>query len=874
MNTEHTLVYDAPATDWLEALPLGNGRLGAMVFGGRPLTGDAAPAGILEHRFQLNDGSAWSGSPQSQDLEPTFSRERANRILATSRRLIREGDFAAAHEALKELQHRHSQSYLPFADLFLTVAPSDVPGSTPDTNTDTDTGTHGGNPPKDYRRSLDLARAVNSTSYQVDGHTVRMAAFASHDPSVLVISVETDAPGGLDLAVRLDSQLRILRRSSSPSLAALELKMPSDVAPSHDGGLAAYSDDDALSLQGAVVAVWEHDGTAAADTRDDDGGLAATGVRRAVTYVATETTFMGLGQRPEGTASDSAAAARETLDAAMAAGHEALLARHEDSHGRLYDSSRISLDVPAWTGTNTGRRLLAANAHPDGPLAADPGLAALLFNYGRYLLISSSRTGPAGSRKGTAWRGTPANLQGIWNDRLPAPWSSNFTTNINLQMNYWGAEPTGLAECSEPLFALIEAMQKTGAATAQEYYGARGWAVHHNSDVWGYSKPVGHGAHSPEWSYWPMAGLWLVRHLWEHLQFSDPADGGPVDGGPAGPASAGAVAGTGSFARDTAWPAIRGAAEFALDLLVEFPDGTLGTSPSTSPENSFTAGNAGPGQASVRAAAAESSTMDLTLIGDVFRMLCSLAEELDMDGDPVVAEARAALPRIPEPAPGRNGRLREWLADPEEWEPEHRHVSHLYLAYPGDTPLSPGLEAAVSASLDGRGDDSTGWSLAWKILLRARLRQPGKVSDLFRLYFRDMATDRGGHSGGLYANLFGAHPPFQIDGNFGFVAGLAECLVQSHRRQGSLQEIELLPALPVELPDGAASRLRARPGVEVDLEWRDGLLSAATFTSPCQRQVLIRYGGSVQELHLEPRQATVLNLASFEGSFHGAALPS
>lgn len=873
MRTEHTLVYDAPAADWLEALPLGNGRLGAMVFGGRPIAGDSVPVGTLEHRFQLNDGSAWSGSSHSQALEPVFSRERADRILGTSRRQISAGDFAAAHETLKELQHRHSQSYLPFADLFLTATLSEVPGPAPDTGAETDTS----HPPEAYRRSLDLARAVNSTSYQVDGHTVRVEAFASHDPSVLVISVETDAPGGLDLALRLDSQLRILRRSSSPALAALELKMPSDVAPSHGGGLVEYSDDDSFSLQGAVVAAWEHNGAAVAvntaDSTDDDG-LSATGIRDAVIYVTTETTFMGLGQRPEGTASDAVAAARDTLDAAMAAGRDALLASHEDSHGRLYDSSRISLGVPAWTGTNTAYRLLAANAHPDGPLAADPGLAALLFNYGRYLLISSSRTGPPGSRKATAWRGTPANLQGIWNDQLPAPWSSNFTTNINLQMNYWGAEPTGLAECAGPLFALIGALQETGSATAQEYYGARGWAVHHNSDIWGYSKPVGHGAHSPEWSFWPMAGLWLVRHLWEHLQFGE---GTSDDGGQSGAASAEVAAGAGRFTRDSAWPAIRGAAEFALDLMVEFPDGTVGTSPSTSPENSFTVANVVPDQPGRRAAAGESSTLDLTLIRDVFQMLCSLAAELGMEEDSVVAEARAALPRLPEPAPGRNGRLREWLADPEEWEPEHRHVSHLYLAYPGDTPLSPELEAAVSASLDGRGDDSTGWSLAWKVLLRARLRQPGKVSDLLKLFFRDMTTGRGSHSGGLYPNLFGAHPPFQIDGNFGFVAGLAECLLQSHRTQGSLQEIELLPALPAELSDGAASRLRARPGVEVDLEWRDGLLTAATLTSPLQRQVLIRYGRCVQEIQLEPGQATALNLASFVGSFQNfddAALPS
>lgn len=614
--------------------------------------------------------------------------------------------------------------------------------------------------------------------------------------------------------------------------------MPVDVVPSHDGGGVQYSDDDSLSLQGALAVSWEHDGKPAGDPngRMDDGGLAATGVRRAVIYVTTETTFRGIGVPPEGSAAEAWAAAEARLRHAARLGPDELLARNTESHARLYNNARVSLDAPAWIGTSTSERLLAANAHPGGPLAADPGLAALLFNYGRYLLISSSRTADPDAGKGSAWKGTPANLQGIWNDELPAPWSSNFTTNINLQMNYWGAEPAGLAECTGPLFALIEALQSTGAATAREYYGARGWTAHHNSDIWAYSKPTGHGGHSPEWSFWPMAGLWLVRHLWEHLQFDAETDR------------------RAAFARDAAWPAIRGAAQFALDLMVEFPDGSLGTSPSTSPENNFLDG----GQP---AAAGESSTLDLTLIRDVFGMLGSLASELGLEDDAVAAAAREALPRLPEPSTGRDGKLREWLADPPEAEPDHRHLSHLYLAYPGDAALSRELESAVSISLDGRGDESTGWSLAWKILLRARLRQANKVSDLFRLFFRDMATGRGGHSGGLYPNLFGAHPPFQIDGNFGFVAGLAECLVQSHRTtQDGLPEIELLPALPAELSDGGTAVLRARPGVEVDLEWKAGVLTVATFGSSVPRAVMIRYGHRTQELNLVPGQLTSLDL--------------
>jgi alpha-L-fucosidase 2 len=360
---------------------------------------------------------------------------------------------------------------------------------------------------------------------------------------------------------------------------------------------------------------------------------------------------------------------------------------------------------------------------------------------------------------------------------------------------------------------------------------------------------VGHGSHSPEWAYWPMAGLWLVRHLWEHLQFGSTDSSADAD-----------TFAADTFARDTAWPAIRGAAEFALDLLVSFPDGSLGTIPSTSPENTFAAPDPSSG-ARVQGAAARSSTMDLALTGDVFRMLDALARRLGLEDDPVASAARRALPRLPEPAPGRGGKLREWLDDPEEWELGHRHVSHLYLAFPGDTPLTPGLEAAVRASLDGRGDEATGWSLAWKILLRARLRQAGKVSDLFRLYFRDMGTPRGGQSGGLYPNLFGAHPPFQIDGNLGFVAALAECLVQSHRTTDGLQEIELLPALPSQLPAGRAEGLRARLGVEVDLNWQDGRLVRATLSAGKRVKVLVRYGAAAAEAHLQPGKPAVITVS-------------
>lgn len=845
MHPDDALVYDRPADNWLEALPLGNGFLGAMVFGGPQ-----------HHRFQMNHGTAWSGSPHSQELEPHFSRQEAAAILARVRELIASENYPAAHETLKALQHRHSQTFLPFSDLVLSLSP--VQGAKVD----------GAEAPKNYSRSLDLARGVNSTRYTISGHEVRVEAFISSTPSVLVVTVNTELPGGLDISLAIDSPLLVTKRTGAVRHSAgthvqagLELKLPADVAPSHGTGEIRYSDDDSLSLQGAVTALLEHDGvtgTASAGTgpvATEDGAEGvvgakdpwATGVKHAAIYVSGATTFDGMGRQPRGTAAEVAEALSATLEAARTMGPESLLRRHEENHGALYRSTSLRLGVgdrragePA--GTNTAQRLALANAHAEGPLAADPGLAALLFNYGRYLLISSSRPG-----------GTPANLQGIWNDKMLPPWSSNFTTNVNLEMNYWGAEVAGLGECVEPLFGLIDAFQVTGAATAKEYYGARGWAVHHNSDIWGYSKPVGHGIDSPEWSFWPMAGAWLVRHLWEHLQFGANRD----------------------FAIRRAWPAIRGQAEFLLDLLIEFPDGSLGTSPSTSPENSFKADSDGsgvhrPGMDSagtnqpVKAAVAASSSMDLTLCRDVLTMVGSLAATLGLEDDPVVKEARAALPRIPLPAPGANGRLREWLADPPEWEEEHRHVSHLYLAYPGDEPLDAELEAAVRASLDGRGDDSTGWSLAWKMVMRARLRQPEKVTALMRLFFRCIPDGDGqvAFGGGLYPNLFAAHPPFQIDGNLGYIAAVAECLIQSHRG-----EIELLPALPAELSDGEVSGLRARPGVAVSLTWRSGKLETASFAllpgSPSGRTLRIRYGGRTQEVVVDAQGETKLDPAGW-----------
>ena len=782
------LRFDRPAERWVDALPLGNGHLGVMVHGG-----------IDAEHLQVNDATAWSGSPASEHAAPVVDAATAREALAAARAAVAAQDFEEADQQVRRLQHRHTQAYLPFADVRIASAVSGA-GSVGAT------ATAGAEPVvTGYRRGLDLATACSSVRYLVDGYEVRRRVVVSHPHDVAVLTIQTDHPHGLDLSITLGSPLRVVGSGASSRDAWLTLRTPADVWPRHDAGEdpVRYSADPAASMAGAVALSWTHDGAdATAHAASTTHGVttattAATGVRTATVVLSTRTTFAGLGVAPVGSAADALAQARARVSAAVDAGVGQVLREQQADHGGLYDRVRLHLGRPPTADgptvdLPTDERLRRAGADPRGPLAADPALAALLYDLGRYLLLSSSRPG-----------GPPATLQGIWNDQLPAPWSANYTTNINLEMNYWPAEVSNLSELTAPLFDLIDALAVTGAATAQRLYGAPGWVAHHNTDAWAYSQPVGAGRHDPKWAFWPLAGPWLVRHLGEHLAF------GADD----------------AFAR-RAWPPVRSCAEFVLHWLVDLPDGRLGTSPSTSPENVFARPDGG--EASVDA----SSTMDLALIADLLRLVATLAGRLDLADDDVVRRAAAALPRIPTPAPGRDGLVPEWLADRPQPDPTHRHLSHLSFAFPGDRPLSPALHAAVSGSLDARGDEATGWSLAWKVALRARLRQPAKVGDLLRLVFRAADPARGAWSGGLYPNLFAAHPPFQIDGNLGYVAGLTECLLQSHAGA-----IELLPSLPAELASGSVTGLVARPGVAVSLRWEPDAHGAATLVQASFRAI-------------------------------------
>jgi alpha-L-fucosidase 2 len=727
------LWYDSPAETFTQALPLGNGSLGAMCYGAVGLD-----------RIRLNDETAWSGSIDSELASSPQSAELNQEGLRRARASISAGHYQDAAAALAPLTQPHTQAYLPFADLLLEI-----------------TGTDGAT---NYRRSLDLRTATHSHCYDIVGGRVEQSVFISAAAAVMVIELSISTTAGSTLCLDLDSQLKVSARVRGSDELGLLLQLPCDVAPTHATAPTAvtYSSDAARSLQGAAVLGWEHDGL----DRPDDRTLSATGVHLARIVVSTATTFTALGQPASGTAHTAHDRARSCVRRALLAGVPEITAAHLADHAALYDRVDIALVSPQTTPRflPTDQRVTAS---PD-----DPALAALLFNFGRYLLISSSRAG-----------GLPATLQGLWNEQMQPPWSCNYTVNINTQMNYWAAESVNLAQSHEPLFDLVDALAIRGTTTAQRLYGARGWVTHHNTDAWAFTSPV---AGDASWSFWPLAPAWLATHLWEHVRYGGDAE----------------------FAAKRAWPVIRSACEFFLEWLVRQPDGTLGTVPSTSPENHFV------GPDGRIAAAARSSTADIAMIAHLFEAALALGPA----GDDIVKRVVGAASQLPPIPIAPDGSVQEWADAFDEAEPHHRHVSPLYFAYPGDTPLPPALATAVSTTLDKRGDDSAGWSLVWKIALRARLAQPKAVERLLPLLFRSAGTVEGPWAGGLYPNLFAAHPPFQIDANLGFVAALVECLVQSHG-----PAITLLPSVPRRLGNGSVSGLVIRPGVFLDLEWASTL---------------------------------------------------